>query len=70
VAVRLSDRQLAPLQRRARIEGTSLSEALRRTVDDWARGYSRTRAPTAAERDTFKLLGKAFGARSRPRSRK
>jgi len=33
VAVRLSDRQLVPLQRRARAEGTSLSEALRRTVD-------------------------------------
>jgi hypothetical protein len=72
VAVRLSDRQLVPLQRRARIEGTSLSEALRRVVDDWSRGYTRTRSPTAAERETFKQLSAAFRsepARRRPRRR-
>jgi len=72
VAVRLSDRQLVPLQRRARAEGTSLSEALRRTVDDWSRGYTRTRPPTAAERETFKQLSAAFmtkPARRRPRRR-
>lgn len=71
VAVRLSQRQLVPLQRRARIEGTTLSEALRRTVDDWSRGYTRTRLPTAAERETFKQLSAAFTTKParRPRRR-
>ena len=72
VAVRLSDRQLIPLQRRARTEGTNLSEALRRTVDGWSRGHTRTREPTAAERETFEQLSAAFTftpARCRPRRR-
>ena len=70
VAVRLSDRQLAVLNRRAQRESISLSEAIRRCVDEWDRGYTKTRPATAEERDTFKQLAKAFGARPRPRSRK
>ena len=40
VAVRFSERQLVVLQRRARKDGTGLSEAIRRCVDEWA--ISRT----------------------------
>jgi hypothetical protein len=36
VAVRFSERQLVVLQRRARQDGTGLSEAIRRCVDEWA----------------------------------
>ena len=70
VAVRLASRHVAALERRTRAESISLSEALRRTVDDWARGYTRTREPSAAERETFKTLATAFGARRRSRARK
>lgn len=65
VAVRLSDRQLDVVRRRAGVEKISVSEAIRRCIDEWSRGYNRTRAPTAAERETFKLLAKAFGGRAR-----
>ena len=46
VAVRFSERQLVVLQRRARNDGTGLSEAIRRCVDDWAVSRpARTRQP-------------------------
>ena len=76
VAVRLSDRQLVVLKRRARHDGTSLSEALRRCVDEWATIQpeptrpAKSRPPTAAERATFKQLFSLFEhkpARRRPR---
>ena len=70
VAVRLSDRQRVVLERRVQRESISLSEAIRRCVDEWDRGYTRARPASAAEHETFKLLAKAFGARRRPRSRK
>jgi hypothetical protein len=70
VAVRLADRHIATLERRAKLEGISTSEALRRIVEEWDRGFRRANPPTAAERETFKLFNKALGARSRPRSRK
>ena len=61
VAVRFSDRQLVVLQRRAKHDGTSLSEALRRCVDEWAVIQpARTRQPTPAERETFKQLAALF----------
>jgi len=68
-AVRLSARHLAALNRRAQAENITISEALRRIVDEWARGYERARPPTAAEKATFKLLAKAFGARTGVRRR-
>lgn len=73
VAVRFSDRQLVPLQRRAAAEGISLSEAVRRCVDQWAERQPRTRPPTPEERQTFKQLFSLFEAnpsRRRPRRRK
>ena len=76
VAVRLSDRQLVVLKRRARQDGTSLSESLRRCVDEWATIQpapvrpTKSRPPTASERATFKQLFSLFEdkpARRRPR---
>ncbi|MEO6775810.1 MAG: hypothetical protein ABI467_22810 [Kofleriaceae bacterium] len=76
VAVRFSDRQLVVLKRRARQDGISLSEALRRCVDEWATIRSaptqvaKSRPPTLSERATFKQLFSLFEeppARRRPR---
>jgi hypothetical protein len=78
VAVRFSERQLVVLRRRARHDGTGLSEALRRCVDEWAAIQpqpsrpAKSRPPTPAERETFKQLFSLFDnkpARRRPRRR-
>ena len=61
VAVRFSERQLVVLQRRAKHDGTSLSEAIRCCVDEWAVIQpARTRQPTPAERETFMQLAARF----------
>jgi hypothetical protein len=83
VAVRLSDRQLQPLQRRAKAESITLSEAVRRCVDHWVttrprtrpptkeeRETPRTRPPTKEERETFDQLRAVFGAAPAPRRRR
>ena len=71
VAVRFSERQLVVLQRRAKHDDISLSEAIRRCVDEWAVIQPvRTRQPTPAERETFQQLAALFEskpARSRTR---
>lgn len=65
VAVRLSDRQVRALKARARRERVTLSEALRRCLDDWAAATasapSRSRPPTPEERETFDQVFAAFG---------
>lgn len=71
MAVRLSDRQLVVLQRRAKHDSISLSEALRRCLDEWAVIQpARTRQPTPAERETFKQLAAQFEAKSARRVRR
>jgi len=80
VAVRLAARHLSALGDRARREGVSLSEALRRCVDDWvasrggaAQAPPRTRPPTPEERETFKQVFSALGltpARRRGRTKR
>ena len=80
VAVRLSDRQLVVLRRRAKRDDINLSEAIRRCIDEWAANpppgprpnpsAPRTRPPRDAERATFKQLFSLFEdkpARRRPR---
>ena len=74
VAVRLSERQLRVLQARARRESVSLSEAVRRCVDDCAASApapssGRVRPPTPEERETFRQVFAAVGLRPRRRSR-
>jgi hypothetical protein len=71
VAVRLSERQLVVLERRTRHDDISLSEAIRRCVDEWALlRPGRTRQPTPAERETFKQLSALFEANSAPRRKR
>jgi hypothetical protein len=72
VAVRFSDRQLVVLQRRAKHDGISLSEAIRRCVNEWALIQpGRTRQPTPAERETFEQLAANFEAKpARSRTRR
>ena len=76
VAVRLSDRQLVVLRRRAGRDGISFSEALRRCVDEWATIQptptppATSRLPTESERKNFRQLFSLFEsklARRRPR---
>ena len=68
LAVRLADRQMRALQARARREGVSLSEALRRCVDAWigsppspASRPRRGRPPMPEERETFAQVFAALG---------
>jgi ribosomal protein L12E/L44/L45/RPP1/RPP2 len=64
VAVRLSASQVRVLEARAKREGVSLSEALRRCVDDSAArapAAPRARPPTPEERETFDQVFAAFG---------
>jgi hypothetical protein len=70
VAVRLSKLQHHALLQRARMEDTSVSEALRRCVIEWSRGTQRvpTREPTKAERETLIQLAQAFGATPKRRT--
>jgi len=70
VAVRFSDRQLLPLQRRAKAEGISLSEAVRRCVDHWAQTQPRARPPTQEERQTFKELFSLLATNPKPPRRR
>jgi hypothetical protein len=71
VAVRVSERQLVVLQRRAKHDDISLSEAIRRCVDEWAvLQPGRTRQPTPAERETFKQLAALFEPKSARRRKR
>jgi len=71
VAVRFSERQLVVLQRRAKHDGSSLSEAIRSCIDEWAVIQpARTRQPTPAERETFTQLAVAFEIPARSRTRR
>ena len=72
LAVRLSARHLRVLQARARREAVTLSEALRRCVDDCAAPTARPRArqPTAEERQTFDEVFAALGLSPRPHPRR
>jgi hypothetical protein len=69
VAVRLAERHLAMLEERARRDAVSVSEAIRRCLDDWAAGRPREtprrRPPNAEERATLKELYELFDARPR-----
>jgi hypothetical protein len=71
VAVRLNKHQHHVLTQRARREGITLSEAMRRCVEAWAATQPpRVVRPTKAEKEMFDQLFEAVGARRRPRSRK
>jgi len=71
VAVRLNKHQHHILTQRARREGISLSEAMRRCVLAWAATQpARVVRATKADKETFNQLFEAVGARRRPRSRK
>jgi hypothetical protein len=62
IAVRLADRHVQWLRERAATEGVSLSEALRRLLDQHAAPKPlRGRPPTAKERREFDQVFAAFG---------
>jgi hypothetical protein len=61
VAVRLAERHLRLLRDRARREGVSLSEALRRFLDGCVPSAPRARKPTAEERRDFDAVFAALG---------
>ena len=67
-AVRLADRHVRLLQERAEREGVSVSEALRRLLDEHAPPPPvRGRPPTAKEREMLDRLFGAFGLVPNPR---
>ena len=69
VAVRLPDRHVRVLQERAEREGVSVSEALRRLLDEHAAPRTvRGRPPTAREREMLDRLSGAFGFVTNPRT--
>ena len=74
VAVRLAAGQMRVLKLRAKREGISLSEALRRCVDSWASlqrpSESRSRPLTKDERETFDEVFAVFGIKPRRRRRR
>ncbi len=78
VAVRLAARQMRVLEARARREGTGLSEALRRCVDEWAASTSShlasspppPRPLTAEQRESFDQVFAAFGLKPKRRKRR
>jgi hypothetical protein len=62
IAVRLADRHVQWLRHRAATEGVSLSEALRRLLDQQPPPKSlRGRPPTAKEQQMFDQVLAAFG---------
>jgi hypothetical protein len=70
VAVRLAARHVRLLERRAAAERVSVSEALRRYLDEQVArtpAAARGRAPTPEERATFDQVFAAFGLRSKRR---
>jgi len=68
LAVRLADRHVRLLRERAQREGVSVSEALRRLLDEHAPPRSvRGRPPTAKERQMHAELSAAFGFLRNPR---
>ncbi len=80
LAVRLAERQFGVLQARAKREAISVSEAIRRCIDEWGSSPrlsppNRSRPPTPEERKSFDEVFAAFGLspsrrprrRSRPR---
>lgn len=70
LAVRLAERHVRLLKERARREGVSLSEALRRLLDEQiGTRPPRARRPTASERRTFDQVFAAFGLVPSPRRR-
>ena len=69
LAVRLADRHVRLLRERAEREGVSVSEALRRLLDEHAPPRPvRGRPPTAKEREMFDRLSGAFGFVPNPRT--
>jgi hypothetical protein len=70
LAVRLSDRHLRMLRALAQRDGVSLSEALRRLLDQQASPPpARARRVTAKERRDFDRVFAAFGLARTPRER-
>jgi hypothetical protein len=64
IAVRFTDRQVRVLEARVRREGITLSEAVRRCVDESTRALApRIRRPSPEERDTFRQVFGALGLR-------
>ena len=65
VALRLSERQLTVLKERVRREGVSLSEALRRCLDEWAssRRTPPSRRPSPEEQKSFDQVFSLLGLR-------
>ena len=62
LAVRLAERHVRLLRKRARLERVSLSEALRRLLDAHCPSRApRARPPTAKERREFDQVFAAFG---------
>jgi len=70
IAVRLADRHVRWLRGRAAREGVSLSEVLRRLLDEQAPPKERGRRPTAEEREMFDQVFAAFGLVPRRRGGK
>jgi len=69
LAVRLPKRHLRALRARARTEGVTVSEALRRCLDEWLGQPPRSRRPTADERKTFEQVFAAVGLKPIARRR-
>jgi hypothetical protein len=74
VAVRLAARQMRVLEARANREGVTLSEALRRCLDEWpqlafpaSKRVANARPLTKQERETFDQVFEAFGYKPRRR---
>lgn len=71
LAVRLAQRHVRLLKERAGREGVSVSEALRRFLDErTASPGPPARPPTVQERRMFDELFGAFGMARRPRKRR
>lgn len=71
LAVRLAQRHVGLLKERAGRDGVSVSEALRRLLDERAGSPEPpARPPTAQERRMFDELFSAFGTVRRPRKRR
>jgi hypothetical protein len=71
LAVRLAERHVRLLQNRARRDDVSLSEALRRFLDEHAESpRPRARRPTAKERAEFDQVFAALGLVPKPRRTK
>jgi hypothetical protein len=71
IAVRLADRHVQWLRRRAKAQGVSVSEVLRQLLDQEVRSEPpQARPPTAKERREFDRVFAAFGLERAPRRRR